>query len=146
MRKMILSLVMSVVSMISFSQSYLLKFKTHLEFNSGKHITYEEVIKEENILESKLKSNGSYTYYLNLDEKVILVYYNDNFVSQKSVLNHKTENGLLFITLLDVDAITNEETKSKIVINQSENDRIHPFFTFYYVDSSDGSTKGFKTM
>ena len=146
MKKIILSLVMSVVSLISFSQTYQVSFRSHIEFDSGKHTLYEEVIKDDNILASEIKSSGTNTYYINLNEKIVYVYYNNNFVSQKSVINHKTEDGLLFITLLDVDPITNKEINPQIVINQDDMDRSHPFFTFYYIDSSDGSTKGFKTM
>ena len=145
MKNLILSLVVLFSSLPSFSQ-YQINFGSHIEFNCGKYVTYEEVIKNDNILGSKLKSGGSNTYYLNLDEKVVLIYYNNNFVSQKSVINHKTENGLLFITLSDVDPITNKEMNSHIVINQSENDRIHPFFTFYYTNTTDGTTKGIKTL
>ena len=50
MKKLILSSAVLVFSFMSFSQVIEVEFDTHIAINCGEHITYEEVIDDNNIL------------------------------------------------------------------------------------------------
>lgn len=143
--KTLFFIIFFIFSFNVFSQVYQVNFGSHIKFNRCKYVTYDELIKDGNILGSEFKSRGSNVCVVNLDEKIVYLDFENNFVGEKSIINHKFENGLLFITLSDIESNSDKIINSYIVINQNDMDRSHPFFTFYYISSTDGLSNGIKT-
>lgn len=146
MKNLILSLVMFVSSFVSFSQVIEVEFGNHIGFNCGQHNTYEEVIRDENILGSEFKIGGTNKYVVDLTEKTVTLYFNGSFIGEESIIDYKMKNGLLYVTMSDVELSTNKKINTYIVINQTNKDNPYPKFTFYFISTVDGSSNGFKTI
>ena len=133
-------------SFISFSQVIEVEFDTHIEFNCGKHITYEEVIESKNI-EAFIPSKGAGNrYVINLDKKTATLYSNGAFINENPIIDNTTKDGLLYVTMLDTESLTRKKVKSYIVINQNVKDTRHPKFTFFFISTLDGTSNGVKTI
>lgn len=146
MKNLILSLVMLTSSFISFSQVIEVEFDTHIEFNCGEHITYEEVIDNKNI-EGFIRSKGAGNkYVINLDKKTATLYSNGVFINENSIIDNTTKDGLLYVTTMDTEVLTGKKVKSYIIINQNVKDTYHPKFTFFFISTLDGTSNGVKTI
>jgi hypothetical protein len=146
MKNLILSLVMLTSSFISFSQVIEVEFDTHIAFNCGQHLTYEEVIESKNI-EAFIPSMGAGNkYVIDLDEKTATLYSNGAFINENPIIDHTTKDGLLYVTMLDTELLTSKKVKSYIVINQNVKDTYHPKFTFFFISTLDGTSNGVKTI
>ena len=146
MKNLILSLVMLTSSFISFSQVVEIEFDTHLAINCGKHITYEEVIDDENIKGFIISEGAGNKYVINLDKKTATLYSNGSFINENPIIDHTTKDGLLYVTTMDTEVLTGKKVKSYIVINQNVKDTRHPKFTFFFISTLDGTSNGVKTI
>ena len=146
MKNLILSLVILTSSFISFSQVIEVEFDTHLDFNCGKHITYEEVIDAKNIEMFQLSKGAGNRYVIDLDKKTATLYSNGVFINENLIIDNTTKDGLFFVTMLDTELLTSKKVKSYIVINQNVKDTYHPKFTFFFISTLDGTSNGVKTI
>jgi len=146
MKNLILSSAVFVLSFISFSQVIEVEFDGHMNFNCGEHKTYEEVIDDDNVLGGTFNSGGNNRYVINLDEKKVTLLYNDRFITESSIINYKTKNGLLYITTTSNELLTGKEVVCYLVINQNVKDTRHPKFTYYFISTVDNSSNGSKTI
>jgi len=146
MKNLILSSAVFVLSFISFSQVIEVEFDGHMNFNCGEHKTYEEVIDDDNVLGGTFNSGGTNRYVINLDEKKVTLLYNDRFITESSIINYKTKNGLLYITTTSNELLTGKEVVCYLVINQNVKDTRHPKFTYYFISTVDNSSNGSKTI
>jgi hypothetical protein len=146
MKNLLVALFMVMFSFVSYSQTIEVEFKNHLGFNSGTYSSYEDVIKEENMLVKEFRSGGTNKYVIHLDTKKIMLFYNDKLIETETVIDYQVKKGLIFITFNDVELLTGEPVNSHIVINQNEKDKKHPKFTFYFISKTDGLSNGYKSI
>ena len=146
MKNLLVALFMVIFSFVSYSQTIEVEFKNHLGFNSGKYSSYEDVIKEKNMLVKEFRSGGTNKYVIHLDTKKIMLFYNDKLIETETVIDYQVKKGLIFITFNDVELLTGEPVNSHIVINQNEKDKKHPKFTFYFISNMNGTSNGYKSL
>jgi len=146
MKNLLVALFTVMFSFVSYSQTIEVEFKNHLGFNSGKYSSYEDVIKEENMLVKEFRSGGTNKYVIHLDTKKIMLFYNDKLIETETVIDYQVKKGLIFITFNDVELLTGEPVNSHIVINQNEKDKKHPKFTFYFISNMNGTSNGYKSL
>lgn len=146
MKNLLVALFMVMFSFLSYSQTIEVEFKNHLGFNSGKYSSYEDVIKEENMLAKEFRSGGTNKYVIHLDTKKIMLFHNDKLIETETVIDYQVKKGLIFITFNDVELLTGEPVNSHIVINQNEKDKKHPKFTFYFISNMNGTSNGYKSL
>jgi hypothetical protein len=146
MKNLLVALFAVMFSFVSYSQTIEVEFKNHLGFNSGKYSSYEDVIKEENMLVKEFRSGGTNKYVIYLDTKKIMLFYNDKLIETETVIDYQVKKGLIFITFNDVELVNGEPVNSYIVINQNKKDKKHPKFTFYFISKADGSSNGYKSI
>lgn len=146
MKNLLVALFTVMFSFVSYSQTIEVEFKNHLGFNSGKYSSYEDVIKEENMLVKEFRSGGTNKYVIHLDTKKIMLFYNDKLIETETVIDYQVKKGLIFITFNDVELLTGEPVNSHIVINQNEKDKKHPKFTFYFISKTAGLSNGYKSI
>ncbi|MFN5878683.1 MAG: hypothetical protein ACK44B_07445 [Flavobacteriales bacterium] len=127
----------------SISQIYEVEFGNHFGFNSGKQTSYEEIIKEENMLYKEFNPSRINKYVFDLDNKEINLFYDGIFVGKEKILSVRTKGELLFFTISDEEALTNKKIESHIVINQNEENKSYPRFTLYFISTVDGTSNGF---
>jgi hypothetical protein len=133
-------------SFFSISQIYEVEFGNHFGFNSGKQTSYEEIIKEKNMVSREFLTSGTNKYIIDLDSNVLNLFYNGIFVGKEKILAASTKKDLLFLTISDVEALTNKVIESYMVINKNEQDKIHPRLTFYFISTVDGTSNGYITF
>ena len=146
MKNLLVALFTVMFSFVSYSQTIEVEFKNHLGFNSGKYSSYEDVIKEENMLVKEFRSGGTNKYVIHLDTKKIMLFYNDKLIETETVIDYQVKKGLIFITFNDVELLTGEPVNSHIVINQNEKDKKHHKFTFYFISNMNGTSNGYKSL
>ena len=146
MKKLILSSAVLVFSFISFSQVIEVDFDTHIAINCGEHITYEEVIDDNNILGFIPSEGAGNKYVINLDKKTATLYSNGAFINENPIIDHTSKDGLLYVTTMDTEVLTGKKVKSYIIINQNVKDTYHPKFTFFFISTLDGTSNGVKTI
>ena len=146
MKNLLVAFFAVMFSFVSYSQTIEVEFKNHLVFNSGKYSSYEDVIKEENMLVKEFRSGGTNKYVIHLDTKKIMLFYNDKLIETETVIDYQVKKGLIFITFNDVELLTGEPVNSHIIINQNEKDKKHPKFTFYFISKTDGLSNGYKSI
>jgi len=146
MKNLLVALFTVMFSFVSYSQTIEVEFKNHLGFNSGKYSSYEDVIKEENMLVKEFRSGGTNKYVIHLDTKKIMLFYNDKLIETETVIDYQVKKGLIFITFNDVELLTGEPVNSHIIINQNEKDKKHPKFTFYFISNMNGTSNGYKSL
>ena len=135
-----------LIDFISISQTYEVEFGNHYGFNSGTYSSYEEIIKEKNMVSREFLTSGTNKYIIDLDSNVINLFYNGIFVGKEKILAASTKKDLLFLTISDVEALTNKVIESYMVINKNEQDKIHPRLTFYFISTVDGTSNGYITF
>jgi len=146
MENLLVALFTVMFSFVSYSQTIEVEFKNHLGFNSGKYSSYEDVIKEDNMLVKEFRSGGTNKYVIHLDTKKIMLFYNDKLIETETVIDYQVKKGLIFITFNDVELLTGEPVNSHIIINQNEKDKKHPKFTFYFISNMNGTSNGYKSL
>jgi len=146
MKNLLVALFTVMFSFVSYSQTIEVEFKNHLGFNSGKYSSYEDVIKEDNMLVKEFRSGGTNKYVIHLDTKKIMLFYNDKLIETETVIDYQVKKGLIFITFNDVELLTGEPVNSHIIINQNEKDKKHPKFTFYFISNMNGTSNGYKSL
>ena len=146
MKKLILSSAVLVFSFISFSQVIEVEFDTHIAINCGEHITYEEVIDDNNILGFIPSEGAGNKYVINLDKKTATLYSNGAFINENPIIDHTSKDGLLYVTTMDTEVLTGKKVKSYIIINQNVKDTYHPKFTYFFISTLEGTSNGVKTI
>lgn len=146
MKNFVFSLIMLFVSFVGFGQVIEVEFSSHIAFNSGSHLSYDDMIKDENMVIKEFKYGGTNKYVIDLDNKQIKLFYNNILVETETIIDYKIKNGLVFISLNDVELLTNKNVVSYIVVNQNEKDKIHPKFTFYFISTVDNTSNGYLSL
>jgi len=146
MKNLLVALFTVMFSFVSYSQTIEVEFKNHLGFNSGKYSSYEDVIKEENMLVKEFRTGGTNKYVIHLDTKKIMLFHNGKLIETETVIDYQVKKGLIFITFNDMELLTGEPVNSHIVINQNEKDKKHPKFTFYFISNMNGTSNGYKSL
>ena len=147
MKKMILSLVMSVVSLVSFSQVYEVEFNKYVGFNSGSLGKYEEVIDSTNYRVKEFHNGGGVNKYsINLTTNTVSHYFNGTLFKSAKILTSKIDNGLLHITINDKESVSGNAIISNIVIPLDKSNNNNPKFIIYFLSTSKNTFNGFVAM
>lgn len=142
MKNLIVSFILLSISFVGFSQVIEVTFNGGISFNSGLVHSYEEMIKEENMVARIPKNGFTNKYVIDLDKKLITLYYNGLLVGRDTITNHKINKDLFYVDFNDVESLTGKTVTSHIVINQNKNNKKLPYFTFYFISTVDNTSNG----
>lgn len=142
MKNLIVSIILFSISLVGFSQVIEVAFNGGIVFNSGLVHSYEEMIKDENMVLKKYKNGSTNKYVIDLDKKLISLYYNGLFLGSDTITNHKIKKDLIYIDFNDVESLTGKTVTSHIVLNQNKNNKKFPYFTFYFISTIDNTSNG----
>lgn len=143
MKKLFVLIVSLLFVIVGVSQVIEISFKEHISFNSGSFHKYEEMIKDENMVFKKLRFGFTNKYIIDLDNRLITMYYNDLLIGSDSITNFYTNKDLLHIEFNDVEYSTGKYISSYIVINQNKNNVNFPYFTFYFISTVTNTSNGY---
>jgi hypothetical protein len=79
---------------------------------------------------------------IDLDNKLISLYYNGLFLGNDTITNHKITKDLIYVDFNDVESLTGKTVTSHIVLNQNKNNKKFPYFTFYFISTVDNTSNG----
>jgi hypothetical protein len=142
MKNIIVSIILLSNTLVGFSQVIEVAFNGGIVFNSGLVHSYEEMIKDENMVLKKYKNGSTNKYVIDLDKKLISLYYNGLFLGSDTITNHKIKKDLIYIDFNDVESLTGKTVTSHIVLNQNKNNKKFPYFTFYFISTVDNTSNG----
>ena len=142
MKNIIVSIILLSNTLVGFSQVIEVAFNGGIVFNSGLVHSYEEMIKDENMVLKKYKNGSTNKYVIDLDKKLISLYYNGLFLGSDTITNHKIKKDLIYVDFNDVESLTGKTVTSHIVLNQNKNNKKFPYFTFYFISTIDNTSNG----
>ena len=142
MKNIIVSVILLSNSFVGFSQIIEVVFRGGYVFNSGLIHSYEEMIKDKNMVVKKFKDGSINKYVIDLDNKLISLYYNGLFLGNDTITNHKITKDLIYVDFNDVESLTGKTVTSHIVLNQNKNNKKFPYFTFYFISTVDNTSNG----
>ena len=142
MKKLIVFIAVTFIGFVGFGQVLEITFKDHIYFNSGSVHTYEEMIKDENMVVKKLKFAATNKYIIDFDNKLITMYYNGLLIGSETITNHYTEKDLLHIEFDDIEHSTGKRSPSFVVINQNKDNSKFPYFTYYFISTVTNTSNG----
>ena len=142
MKNLILSLVLFVSTLTTFSQTITLEFDNFTNFNTGDKGTYEEVIDSTNYLKVTKSTDSPNKYIIDLDNKTISLYSKSGLVFKTTIIDYTKNNGLLLMTVNDVETLTGRKIISTVVVNTNKNNKKDPYFLSYFVSTVTNTTNG----
>ncbi len=143
MKKMIFSSVMSMLSLMTFAQTYEVEFDEYIGFNAGNLRKYEEVTDTSNYNFSENHFGGTNRYVINLTEKKMDRYFDGFFEQSKPILTYEKAGDLIYITIEDSESVSGNNVISNVVINTNKNNKRYPKFVLYFVSTKTNTTNGF---
>ena len=146
MKNIFFSILFLIFPFFGTSQVVEVEFGNHLSFNCGLKTSYEEIIDQKNMISKDLMISGKNKYVIDLDNKEITLFYNNIFVGKEKIIEYETKGNLLYITLSDVELLTNKVINSHIIVNTDKTDKNHPYFTFYFKSTIDNTTNGYVSL
>ena len=117
MKNLILSLILFVSTLTSFSQTITLEFDSFTNFNTGDKGTYEEVIDTNNYLKVTKSFDSPNKYVVDLTNKTICLYSKGSLIYKTTIINYTKNGDMLLMTVNDTETLTGRKIVSNVVIN-----------------------------
>lgn len=86
-------------------------------------------------------ANGENKYVINLKNRTVAFYMFGKLQKIRDILQIKKKDGIILLTIEDVDVLSNECILVYFAVNRSYRENRYPYFTFYY--ESEGDTNGY---
>ena len=142
MKNLILSLILFVSTLTSFSQTITLEFDSFTNFNTGDKGTYEEVIDTNNYLKVTKSFDSPNKYVVDLTNKTICLYSKGSLIYKTTIINYTKNGDMLLMTVNDTETLTGRKIVSNVVINTNKNNKKVPYFLSYFVSTVTNTTNG----
>lgn len=142
MKNLILSLILFVSTLTSFSQTITLEFDIFTNFNTGDKGTYEEVIDTNNYLKVTKSFDSPNKYVVDLTNKTICLYSKGSLIYKTTIINYTKNGDMLLMTVNDTETLTGRKIVSNVVINTNKNNKKVPYFLSYFVSTVTNTTNG----
>ncbi len=142
MKNLILSLVMSVVSLVSFSQVIEIEFSKFTLFNTGMLRGYDNVIDSTNYVAVNKDMIGTNKYIFDLDKKTAKRYLSGLLVESVDILTFTKKGSTVVLTMNDKETSTGKTVVSTVHLNTNKNDKTKPYYLMYFISTVTNTTNG----
>jgi hypothetical protein len=142
MKNLILSLVMSVVSLVSFSQVIEIEFSKFTLFNTGMLRGYDNVIDSTNYVAVDKDMIGKNKYVFDLDNKTAKRYFNGLLAESADILTFTKKGSTVTLTMNDKETSTGKTVVSTVHLNTNKNDKTKPYYLMYFISTLTNTTNG----
>jgi len=132
------------LSFITKAQIVEVEFDTHYCFkNETTSLDYTKVLNLDSIIIENTRI-GNNKYVIDLSKKTIDHFIGCTLMRSSTIVSFESKDGLLFLTINDIDLNSNNPILIYFVINQGAKDSDYPYFTFYY--KSSGIVNGYLAL
>jgi hypothetical protein len=143
MRKMILTFALSMIQLVTFSQSLEVQFSKFTLFNTGILRGYENVVDSSNYKAADKNLFGKNKYIFDLDNKTAKRYNHDGLLAESvEILTFTKTGNSVVLTMNDKETSTGNTVVSTVHLNTNKNDKTKPYFLMYFISTVTNTTNG----
>lgn len=141
MKTLMLTPVFLIFSMVANAQIIEVEFDKFIAFNSGKVSEYEELLNPKNYV-VKEDLSGFNKYVIDLTDRKMYKYLNNEFKASAPILSVKKEKGLIYLVIEDTESSTGKKIPANVVLNTDKNDKKHPKYLHYFLSTVTNTING----